>query len=109
MNPLGNIYAEGDPELEDRHLQPLDPIIVEGEGYLYGVRSVQIVALKESVRGNDFVSVSSGPNHAVGVTAAGQVQVSLLLSTPHPHEATCMLHTVTRMLTSRTAGFLVGS
>jgi alpha-tubulin suppressor-like RCC1 family protein len=73
MNPLSNIYAEGDPEFEDKHLQPLDPIIVEGEGYLYGIRSVQIVALKESVRGNDFIAVYSGPNHSVGITAAGQV------------------------------------
>jgi len=73
MNPLSNIYAEGDPEYEDRHLTPLDPIIVEGEGYLYGVRSVQIVALKESVRGNDFVAAFAGPNHTVGITAAGAV------------------------------------
>jgi len=84
MNALGNIYAEGDPEFEDRHLQPLDPIIVEGEGYMYGIRSVQIVALKESVRGNDFIAVYSGPNHAAGITAAGQVsrqQESLLRKT----------------------------
>ena len=32
MNPLSNVYAEGDPDYEDRHLTPLDPIIVEGEG-----------------------------------------------------------------------------
>lgn len=31
MNPLGNIYAEGDTPYADKHLQPLDPIIVEGE------------------------------------------------------------------------------
>ena len=73
MNALPNIYAEGDPEYEDHHLQPLDPIIVEGEGYLYGIRSVQIVALKESVRGNDFVSTCSGPNHSAALTAAGQI------------------------------------
>eukprot|EP00960_Hanusia_phi_P031426 749282-Hanusia_phi.AAC.3 len=57
MNPLSNIYAEGDPQYEDKHLVPLDPIIVEGEGFLYGIRSVQIVALKEIVRGYDFVNV----------------------------------------------------
>ena len=73
MNALGNIYAEGDPDYEDQHLQPLDPIIVEGEGYLYGIRSVQIVALKESVRGNDFIATMSGPNHSAGITAAGQI------------------------------------
>jgi len=73
MNALPNIYAEGDPDYEDQHLQPLDPIIVEGEGYLYGIRSVQIVALKESVRGNDFIATYSGPNHSAGITAAGQV------------------------------------
>lgn len=42
FNALGNIYAEGDPEYADPHLQPLDPIIVEGEGYLYGIRSMQV-------------------------------------------------------------------
>lgn len=73
MNPLGNVYAEGDADYEDRHLQPLDPIIVEGEGYLYGIRSVQIVAFKESVRGSDFIFTSSGPNHSAAVTAAGQI------------------------------------
>ena len=73
MNALGNVYAEGDPDYEDQHLQPLDPIIVEGEGYLYGIRSVQIVALKESVRGNDFIATVSGPNHSAGITAAGQI------------------------------------
>ena len=31
------------------------------------------VALKEAVRGNDFVNVYSGPNHSMGITAAGQV------------------------------------
>jgi len=72
MNPLSNIYAEGDPQYEDKHLVPLDPIIVEGEGFLYGIRSVQIVALKEIVRGYDFVNVFSGPNHSVAITAAGQ-------------------------------------
>lgn len=30
MNPLANIYAEGDTPYADKHLQPLDPIIVEG-------------------------------------------------------------------------------
>ena len=30
MNPLSNIYAEGDTPYADKHLQPLDPIIVEG-------------------------------------------------------------------------------
>jgi hypothetical protein len=42
FNALGNIYAEGDPEYADPHLLPLDPIIVEGEGYLYGIRSMQV-------------------------------------------------------------------
>ena len=42
FNALGNIYAEGDPEYADPHLQPLDPIIVEGEGDLYGIRSMQV-------------------------------------------------------------------
>lgn len=73
MNALSNIYAEGDPEYEDPHLLPLDPIIVEGEGYLYGIRSVQIVALKEPVRGNDFIATYSSPHHSAGITAAGQV------------------------------------
>lgn len=72
MIALSNIYAEGDTPYADKHLQPLDPIIVEGEGYLYGIRSIQIVALKETVRGNDFVNVYSGTNHSVGITAAGQ-------------------------------------
>lgn len=35
--------------------------------------TVQVVALKESVRGHDFVSVSSGPLHSMAITAAGQV------------------------------------
>ena len=77
-------------------------LIVEGGGFLYGIRSIQvcvstcftdstvraysykrtntdsggaaqIVALKETVRGNDFVNVYSGPNHSLGITAAGQV------------------------------------
>jgi len=42
MNALSNIYAEGDTPFADKHLAPLDPIIVEGEGYLYGIRSIQI-------------------------------------------------------------------
>ena len=42
MNALSNIYAEGDTPYADKHLAPLDPIIVEGEGYLYGIRSIQI-------------------------------------------------------------------
>uniref|UniRef100_A0A7S4PM21 SAM domain-containing protein n=1 Tax=Guillardia theta TaxID=55529 RepID=A0A7S4PM21_GUITH len=73
MNPLGNVYAEGDPEYQDKHLQPLDPIIVEGDGYLYGIKSAQIVELKEEVRGNDFFAIFSGPSHSVALTAAGQV------------------------------------
>ena len=32
MIALSNIYAEGDTPYADKHLQPLDPIIVEGEG-----------------------------------------------------------------------------
>ena len=39
----------------------------------YGIRSVQIVALKESVRGNDFIATFSGCNHSAAITAAGQV------------------------------------
>ena len=35
-------------------------ITAAGGRYLYGIRSVQIVALKESVRGNDFVAIFSG-------------------------------------------------
>jgi hypothetical protein len=75
-------------------------LIVEGDGFLYGIRSIQvltcftgskvlaysykstntdtgltpqIVVLKETVCGNDFVNVYSGPNHSLGITAAGQV------------------------------------
>lgn len=80
MNPLGNVYAEGDPEYQDKHLQPLDPIIVEGDGYLYGIKSAQIVELKEEVRGNDFFAIFSGPSHSVALTAAGQVLLLLMLA-----------------------------
>ena len=72
-NALSNIFAEGDPEYCDPHLISLDPIIVEGEGYLYGIRSMQVVVLKETVRGNDFVSIASGPMHSMAITAGGQL------------------------------------
>ena len=48
-------------------------MVTSGEGYLYGIRSIQIVALKESVRGNDFINCYSGSNHSLGITAAGQI------------------------------------
>lgn len=72
MNILSNVYAERDTPYADKHLTTLDPIILEGKGYLNDIHSIQIVALKENVRGNDFVNVYSSPNHSVGITAAGQ-------------------------------------
>jgi alpha-tubulin suppressor-like RCC1 family protein len=74
MVPLGVLYTEGDnSEFDDQHLQHLQPVLVEGEGYLYGIKSVQKVQIKESVRGHDFVSVHSGPHHSLAITAGGQV------------------------------------
>ncbi len=74
MVPLSVLYTEGDnSEFDDQHLKHLQPVLVEGEGYLYGIKSVQKVAIKESIRGHDFVSVHSGPNHSLAITAGGQV------------------------------------
>ena len=53
------------------------------------------VALKEAVRGNDFVNVYSGPNHSMGITAAGQVytwgaNTMYQLGYPGAEQASCM-------------------
>jgi hypothetical protein len=53
------------------------------------------VALKEAVRGNDFVNVYSGPNHSMGITAAGQVytwgaNTMYQLGYPGAEQVSCM-------------------